>query len=176
MILFPFRTVYLKTNKLRKEIVSDMLSNTYLSDAAYKKTDQNKTFFYGSVNDQGFILQNVSHEKITAFIEGNILGVDEDMYIKFRFKGFRSLRIFLLILMLIIGSLGFVGFHLWERNLDSITDIPVLFALGLTLILLFFSLNTGIIFMDKIKDTQAFFCDLLEAEEVGEKDMPGIFL
>ena len=176
MILFPFRTVYLKTSKLRKEIVSDILSNTYLSDAGYKKSDQKKTFFYGRVNDQGFILQNVAHEKITAFIEGNILGVGEEMYIKFRFKGFRSLRIFLLILMLIIGSLGFVGFHLWERNLDSITDIPVLFALGLTLILLFFSLNTGIIFMDKIKDTQAFFCDLLEAEEVGEKDIPGIFL
>ena len=81
MILFPFRTVYLKTSKLRKEIVLNIVTNTYLSDAAYKKTDQNKTFFYGSVNDQGFILQNVSHEKITAFIEGNILGVDEDMYI-----------------------------------------------------------------------------------------------
>ena len=176
MILFPFRTVYLKTNKLRKEIVSDILSNTYLSDAGYKKSDQKKTFFYGRVNDQGFILQNVAHEKITAFIEGNILGVGEEMYIKFRFKGFRSLRIFLLLVILMAGSLGFVGYHLWERSMGSITDIPVLFALGVTLILLFFSLNAGKAFVNKIRETKAFFCDLLKAEEVDKTDIPGIFL
>ena len=175
MILFPFSTAYLKTSKPRKKIEADLISQTFLSDASYQKTDKQKKLFYGRVNDQGFTLQNVAHDKLVPFIEGYILGVDTEMFVKFRFKGFRSMRIFLLLTLLIVGSLSFVGSHLWKRGLNNITDIPVLVALVVTLFLLFIILNTGRAYYKKLKETKDFFRGLLMAEQVDKGEVPGIF-
>ena len=175
MILFPFTTLYLKSKQTRKEIEANLLSQSFLSDADYKKTDSNKKFFYGRINDQGFILQNISQDILVPFLEGNIFGAENDIFIHFRFKGFKSTRVFLLLIILLLGSLGFIAYHVYLMGLSGLISLPAGFASIITLILLFVILSTSKSYFSKLASTIDYFNGLFDAEVIDKAQFPSFF-
>ncbi|MEY4003446.1 MAG: hypothetical protein RIT07_1488, partial [Bacteroidota bacterium] len=63
MFLYPFKTIWLKTD-VKRAVLSDLiLQQTYLSDADYRKKDELTKFFYGLVNENEFVLENIKNTR-----------------------------------------------------------------------------------------------------------------
>ena len=59
MILYPFKTQFLKTNLTRNQVSAQLIQETFLSDADYKKSNEQTISFFGEVSDQDFTLETV---------------------------------------------------------------------------------------------------------------------
>ena len=175
MLKLPFRNIYFSTHKTRKEIEELIVSQTFLSDANYKKPDENTRNFYGSVNSEVFTLQNINNPKIVPFAEGIIFGVGHEMYIQLKLKGLRSLRIYLLLIILTLSSFGILLFQLSLVGVSVFNNIPALFAFIITLLLLFQIIKLGKLYAALEPSSINYFRGLLEAELIVKKDIPAVF-
>ena len=74
MFLYPFKTIWLKAGNDRTDLAEKIRQQTYLSDAGYRKSDSNTKIFYGLVNENEFVLENIGNKRIPQFFEGDIVG------------------------------------------------------------------------------------------------------
>jgi len=173
MFLYPFKTIWLKAHTDRADIADKIIQQTYLSDAGYKKTDGLTKFFYGLANENEFVLENIGNPRIPAFYEGDILGVEEETYVKIRIGTLKHTRMYVLYCLLLL-----MGFIFWLRGLlgmDTVdTNIMYIFS-GVLIILLGYGYYFIWQFQRKLASGIDFFRGLLSADIVSGNDVPAIF-
>ncbi len=112
MIGYPFQSFYLKTQNTRQEVCEKLTQFTFLTDENYKRTP-NEKHFYGAVSNIDFELENISKTlNISNFVRGNILGAENDIYIKLRLGSWQNQRVYFLLLFTLFTTLGFLIYYL----------------------------------------------------------------
>jgi hypothetical protein len=107
MILFPFKTIFLKSSLSRKTIVTNLKENTYLSDANFNKSETQKVLFYGEISEFDFSLETLNKKSnLVSFIQGKILGIENDLYLSIQFGAFKYRRVYTLMLLVICSLLA----------------------------------------------------------------------
>lgn len=109
MQLLPVAVQYYKIQYNRNTLVEQLSSLTFLSDSNFK-ADKSKTYtFYGDISSADFYLLNIQTKpETTTILDGRILGVENEIYLK-------------------------ITHRLWEK-----TTTPVLFLLTMALTSLIF--------------------------------------
>ena len=97
------------------------------------------------------------------------------MYIQLKLKGLRSLRIYLLLIILTLSSFGILLFQLSLVGVSVFNNIPALFAFIITLLLLFQIIKLGKLYAALEPSSINYFRGLLEAELIVKKDIPAVF-
>lgn len=174
MFLYPFKTIWLKTD-VKRAVLSDLiLQQTYLSDADYRKKDELTKFFYGLVNENEFVLENIKNTRLPGFVEGDILGVDDETYVKIRLGAFRHIRIYMLYVLIVLAGLFF-----WTRaamGIDIVDSTVFLTFSGVMFALLAYCFHFLFQFSRKARAGEDFFRGLLQGEVIGKNSVPSIFL
>jgi hypothetical protein len=173
MFLYPFKTVWLKTTARRAALAEMVAQQTYLSDAGYRKRDRLTKYFYGLVNENEFVLENIGNTRIPGFFEGDILGVEEETYIKLRMGALRHTRIYLMYMILLCA-----GLYFWVRATTGIdlVDSGIVYTLSAILLLLTgYGFRFLLQFRRKVNNGIDFFRGLLNADIVESNDVPSIF-
>jgi hypothetical protein len=173
---YPFETCWLKASQNREALHEIILEQTFLSDAGYRNTDNKKRFFFGSVNEREFELESIDKErKLTPFIAGEVLGVENETYIRLRFGAFKHKRIYaLLILFTLCGMALFIQGTLKIHSSES-----QIYLTSMGSVLMFLAAYMGylsISFSKKLKYSIDFFRGLYDAEIVEENEVPKVFL
>ncbi|MFN4915251.1 MAG: hypothetical protein ACK5FT_08015 [Sphingomonadales bacterium] len=173
MFLYPFKTIWLKTGSGREDIAGSILQQTYLSDAGYKKSDNLTKFFYGLVNENEFVLENIGNRRIPEFFEGDIVGVGDETYVKLRMGALKHVRIYILYWLLLIAGMFFLIRAMF--GLDTV-DIPIQSIFGVVMLFLagygyYFTRQ----FHQKVQSGIDFFRGLLQAEVISGDEVPPIF-
>lgn len=173
MFLYPFKTIWLKTGSGREELADKIMEQTFLSDAGYRKSDNMTKFFYGIVNKDEFVLENIGNKRIPSFFEGDILGVGEETYIKLRMGALKHTRVYVLYCVLLI-----TGFFFWLRGilgLDNV-DVQIMYAFSTIMIfLLGYAYYFVRQFQRKMSHGIDFFRGLFSADRISGNEVPAIF-
>lgn len=173
MFFYPFKTVWLKTDSARGLLAETITEQTYLSDAAYLKRDNMTKFFYGLVNENEFVLENIGNKNIPIYFEGDIVGVGDETYVKLRMGALRHTRIYVLYMLLLISGLFFLLRAL--LGLDTVdVQISSIFG-GIMLLLAVYGYYFILQFHRKVKSGMDFFRGLLQAEVISKDAVPPIF-
>ncbi len=174
MFLYPFKTVWLRTEGNRAELSELILQQTYLSDADYRKKDQLTKFFYGLVNDREFVLENIKNTRLPGFVEGDILGVEDETYVKLKLGALKHTRMYVLYLIILLAGLFF-----WARaalGIDTVDSTVFLTFSGVLLALIAYCLYFLFQFSRKAAAGVDFFRGLLQGEVISKRQVPAIFL
>ena len=173
MFLIPFKTIWLKTGSERQVLADLIAQQTYLSDADYRRRDKMTKFFYGMVNENEFMLENIGNKRIPDFFEGDIVGVGEETYVKIKMGALKHTRMYVLYWVLLL-----TGFVFWFRallGLDTV-DAGIVYVFSGIMVVLF---GYGFYFLRQFhrKATSGidFFRGLLQAEWINFQDVPPIF-
>ena len=173
MFLYPFKTIWLKTSAERQVLADLIVQQTYLSDADYRKRDKMAKFFYGMVNENEFMLENIGNNRIPDFFEGDRVGVGEETYVKLKIGALKHSRLYFLYWAILL-----VGMVFWFRALFGIDTVDAGIAYAFSGIVLFL-LGYGFYFLRQfhLKTTSGidFFRGLLQAEWIKIQDVPSIF-
>jgi hypothetical protein len=112
MSIFPFQTLYLKTQHHRQSLAHKLKSVSFLSDASFKKSAENPCIFFGEISEFDFNLEHISiKQKGVNFINGRFLGADNDMYIEVKMGAWQHKRIYLLLLTVFFGIMSFLIYY-----------------------------------------------------------------
>lgn len=192
---YPFYSFYIKSNQNRGEIAANLIDITFLSDANYQKT-QGEKIFYGNVSRIDFEVESISkNNNISNFVSGQLLGADEEIYLKGRLSGFKSKRIFILFLSILFTALGFLiyyclqaphGFRYPEEfyQLYGYDHSEFLYNLTTPMALIIESIMITMVtiiavkyknFKSSIKPTLKLLCEKLEAQTVTKYEVPLLF-
>ena len=176
MFLYPFKTQFLKTALTRKQVSDKLIQQTFLSDADYKKTDNQPRIFFGEVSEQDFTLETITQQKSLAnFCTGEIRGSENEIYILLQLGAWQHRRIFLLFALLIMACLIFLANHLilykalYPQTLAAWLLLGTFFALFATLYSKAKKFHSG------TEETMAHFSALWEAQPIDKKEVPLIF-
>lgn len=176
IILYPFKTIIFKTSLTRYEVRDRISSQTYLSDANFKRQDNLKKFFFGEVSEFDFSLQNISNEKrFVQYYKGEIKGVENEVYVFLTAKGLKHRRIYILLLILILLALGFIVNDGLNRGAQIFRDPGFLIGCGVMLLFLSFLTFRFLVFSKRIANTVLYFRGLLDADCVDRNAVPSIF-
>jgi len=173
MLIYPFKTIWLKTQHRRETIANLITDQTYLSDATYRKSDAQTKFFYGTVSDAEFVLEAIKGKRMAGHVEGDIVGVGDDTYVKLSLGALRHKRIYVLLIALLLGSSVF-----WFRAFFGFERIDaIIFNLFSTvwILLLLYAFYFLWQFQRNIQPSIDFFRGLLQADLVEENVVPAIF-
>ena len=173
MLLYPFKTIWLKTSSERQILAELIAEQTYLSDADYRRRDKMTKFFYGMVNENEFMLENIGNKRIPDFFEGDIVGVGEETYVKLKMGALQHTRIYFMYWVLLLTGVvfllrAFLGIDIVD------TEIVYLFS-GVILILLGYGFYFLRQFHRRAGSGIDFFRGLLQAEWVDIQEVPSIF-
>jgi hypothetical protein len=173
---YPFATRWLKSSQHRESLQSILLDLTFLSDAGYRNTENKKKFFFGAVNDKEFELESIDREKkLAGFITGEVLGVEDEMYIRLHVGCFKHRRIYILLLLFTLCGMGLFIQGLMQ-NLPEQSK-TYLFAMGgMLFLLLAYLFVISWQFSKQLQYTVDFFRGMYDAEVVEENDIPSVFL
>ena len=192
---YPFYSFYIKSNQNRGEIAANLIDITYLSDANYQKTQGDK-IFYGNVSRIDFEVESISKQiNVSNFVSGQLLGAEEEIYLKGRLSGFKSKRIFILFLSILFTSLGFLiyyclqaphGFNYPEEfyQIYGYNHSEFLYNLGTPIALIIEGIIIVMLiiitikyrnFKSSIKPTLKLLCKKLEAQTVTKFEVPLLF-
>jgi hypothetical protein len=174
MFLYPFKTIWLKTDVNRAVLSDFILQQTYLSDADYRKKDALTKFFYGLVNENEFVLENIKNTRLPGFVEGDILGVEEETYVKLRMGAFRHIRIYILYVLIVLAGLFF-----WTRAALGMDVVDSGILIGFSAILfslIGYCIYFLLLFTRKARAGEDFFRGLLQGEVIDKKRVPSLFL
>lgn len=176
MILYPFRTIWLKTAQNRETLRQLVLNQTFLSDQGYRRTGDQKKFFFGEVSDQEFYLETIDNSgRLSPFIRGQILGVGHETYIRLSMRGFRHQRAYIL-----LGMFALAGLVIFFRGLlfdgrEASSNLPFLiFGAVLISVSLFVIFLSGR-FTKTLTPTTDFFRGLFQADVISREEVPGVF-
>ncbi|MBM3438174.1 MAG: hypothetical protein FJX91_03465 [Bacteroidetes bacterium] len=176
MILYPFKTQFLKTSLNRQQVSQNLIKETFLSDADFKKSDDQQISFFGEVSDQDFTLETITQNKpLVNFCNGEIRGSDNEIYILLQFGAWQHRRIFLLFALLILACFSFLANHLILYK----AFYPQTMAAWLLLIT-FIALSATLIakakkFRQNTTPTINHFCKLWQAQAISKDKVPLIF-
>ena len=192
---YPFYSFYIKSDQNRGEIAANLIDVTFLSDANYQKT-QGKKIFYGNVSRIDFEIESISKDKnISNFVSGQLLGADDEIYIKGRLSGFKSKRIFILFLSVLLTALGFLiyyclqaphGFNYPEEfyQIYGYNHSEFIYNLTTPIALIIEGIMTAMLiiiaikyrnFNTSVKPTLQLLCEKLGAQTVTKYEVPLIF-
>lgn len=176
IILYPFKTIVFKTSLSRFEVKDRITSQTYLSDADFKKKDSFKKFFFGEVSEFDFSLQNISNEKrFVQFYDGQIKGVENEVYVFITAKAMRYRRIYAALAILVLLAIGFIANDAFHRGARVLKDPGFVTGCLMLLVFIAFLITRFRIFNTRIANTIQYFRGLLEADCVEEHEVPSIF-
>lgn len=176
MLFYPFKSQFLKTALNRNEVAEKLVDQTFLSDAAFKRTNDQPRLFYGEVSSQDFTLETIAQNKgLVNFCTGEIRGSENEIYVLIQLGAWQHRRIFLLFLLLILACFAFLINHLVLFKSIYPQTIPA-WLLLMTLVALFTTLYTKARSFQRSKaSTIAHFCTLWKAEPVTKNQVPLIF-
>lgn len=176
MWIFPFKNIILKTNLTRQEVADAIEQNTFLSDAGYKRKDELKKFFYGTVSTQEFDLETIDPKaELAGFFEGSIKGVERDIYIFLSIRGFKFRRVFVLLYLFTLSCIGIIASDVAKKGLVAFYQTGTLLFIMITLLLWGYLLFAGYIFGQKARHSIDFFRGMLQADQVQRDAVPIIF-
>ncbi len=102
MMLFPFKSIFLKSSLSRMEIERNLKNYTYLSDAKFSKTASQKLLFYGEISQFDFSLESLNKKSpLVNFVQGKISGIENDLYINVQLGAFKYRRVYILLLTVV---------------------------------------------------------------------------
>lgn len=175
--LYPFSHVYLRTEMTREEVRDALTALTFLSDEGYKNDPSIKKTFYGSVSEDEFELKSIDKEsKLVPDVLGRIVGVEREIYVSLSLRMIRYRRVYALVTLFWLVSFGFAVWDIASRWLSGMPfNLPQWIFLGLLMVIA--GLLTGLANKFEVKRNYSvdFFRGLLDADEVEEKDVPGVF-
>ena len=164
MILYPFKTQFLKTNLTRNQVSAQLIQETFLSDADYKKSNEQTISFFGEVSDQDFTLETITQDKpLVNFCTGEILGA------------WQHRRIFLLFALLILACLTFLTNHLVLYKALYPQTLAAWILLGTFIALLTTLITKAKKFHQHTQPTIDHFCTLWQAQAISKDEVPLIF-
>ncbi len=173
---YPFATRWLKTSQHRESLHSILLDVTFLSDVGYRNTENKKKFFFGAVNDKEFELESIDKEKkLAGFVTGEVLGIEDEMYVRLDVGSFKHQRIYVL---LILFTLFGVGLFI-QGFLQILPDQSKTYLLamgGVIFLLLAYLFMISWKFSKQLRYTVDFFRGMYDAEVIEKKDIPSVFL
>ena len=176
MLLYPFKTQFLKTNLTRIQVAEKLVQHTFLSDADYQKTDDQPKHFFGEVSEQDFTLETITQQKsLVNFCTGEIRGSDNEIYILLQLGAWQHRRIFLLFALLILACLTFLTNHLVLYKALYPQTLAAWLLLGTFIALLTTLLSKAKKFQNDAPQTVSYFADLLQAEPIEKNQVPLIF-
>ncbi len=104
MTLFPFKSIFLKSSLSRKDIEANLKLHTYLSDAKYSKSNSQKVLFYGEISEFDFSIETLTKKSnLVNFIQGKILGIENDLYLNIQLGAFKHRRVYTMLLMVLFS-------------------------------------------------------------------------
>jgi len=173
---YPFAHCWLKASENRETLEKILLDVTFLSDAGFKNDENRKIFFYGTVNEKEFDLESIDKEKkLTSFVHGKVLGIGNETFISLHFGAFRYQRVFLIVLLFTLLSLSLFIYGLLKNQ--SANSSFYLSAMGLVVAFLLVNLfSISMLFSKKLRYSIDFFRGMYNAEIIGKKDVPDVFL
>lgn len=176
MLFYPFKSQFLKTALNRNEVAEKLVDQTFLSDAAFKRTNDQPRLFYGEVSSQDFTLETIAQNKgLVNFCTGEIRGSENEIYVLIQLGAWQHRRIFLLFLLLILACFAFLINHLVLFKALYPQTIPA-WLLLMTLLALFVTLYIKARnFQRNVASTIGHFCTLWKAEAVSKNQIPLIF-
>jgi len=78
-----------------------------LSDANFNKSETQKVLFYGEISEFDFSLETLNKKSnLVSFIQGKILGIENDLYLSIQFGAFKYRRVYTLMLLVICSLLA----------------------------------------------------------------------
>jgi hypothetical protein len=176
MWIFPFKNYFLQTSVDRARIHQKILELTFLSDAGYKKRDNTKKYFYGTVSQDLFSLQTINEEhRLVPFMEGEVKGVGDDIYLFLRLKAFKFRRLYVLIFLFAFVGAWMLAMEFLHSGISSFQNPPFLLLTLVILAVWFYLLRSCMVFWRIQKNTLDFFRGLLEAEAIDYKKVPIVF-
>ena len=176
MLFYPFQSQFLKTALNRNEVAENLVAQTFLSDAEFKRTSDQPRLFYGEVSSQDFTLETIAQNKgLVNFCTGEIRGSENEIYILIQLGSWQHRRIFLLFMLLILACFVFLINHLVLFKAFYPQTLPA-WLLLMTLTSLFITLYIKARnFQRNLASTIAHFCTLWKAEAVSKNHVPLIF-
>lgn len=192
---YPFYSFYIRSDQNRGEIAANLIDITFLSDANYLKT-QGKKIFYGNISQIDFEIESISKDKsISNFISGQLLGAEDEIYIKGRLSGFKSKRIFILFLSILFTALGFLIYYClqaphgfsypeefyqiygydYSEFIYNLTTPIALIIEGIIATMLFIIAIKYANFKSSVKPTLQLLCEKLGAQTVTKYETPLLF-
>src|SRR5690242_13237779 len=134
MWLYPFKHHYLRSELNRAQIQQKVLEFTFLSDEGYRRTDENPRYFFGTASDQEFSLQTIqNHKNLVPYVEGEIKGVENEIYLFLQLKAWRYRRVFLLLIIFVLICLVVFSNEIFNNGMaafQSMTFMMLSFILG----------------------------------------------
>jgi len=196
MTIFPFKTIFLKSSLTRETIATNLKENTYLSDANFNKSETQKVLFYGEISEFDFSLETLNKKSnMVRFIQGKILGIENDLYLSIQFGAFKYRRVYTLMLLVICSLLatniyyclqnphGFnypeefyqqYGYDYSEFLFNLTTPISLCLT-SLTLLLLLYTLSLSNKFFKQTSNTIHHLNELFHSHLVTAIEVPLIF-
>jgi hypothetical protein len=173
---YPFATRWLKAAQNREALHAVLLDVTFLSDAGFKNTENKKKFFFGAVSEREFVLESIDKDKkLSGFITGEVLGVEEETYIRLQFGAFKHQRIYILLLLFTLFGVG-----LFIQGLIKVmpeqANTYLLAMGGVVFLLLAYVFFVSWRFSKQLRYSVDFFRGMYDAEVVEENDIPSVFL
>lgn len=174
--IFPFYSTTLKTALNREQVAESVERSTYLSDAGYKRSPDDKKYFFGTVSSQEFELESLeSQENLTRFAEGSIRGIGNEIYIFLRLRGFQYRRTWAAMMIFEIAALVALVTDVAEHGFQTLFQPQALIFLAVISGILGYVIYTSLAFQKKIDHTVNVFRGMLDADVTERKNVPLIF-
>ena len=195
MQLLPVVSRYYRVNYSRQELVNKLTKFTFLSDKNFY-ADKSKTYtFYGDISSADFYLENIQNQpQTTTILDGRILGVEEDIFIKITHRLWaRTTTPVLFLVTILITTTAFLhtwfNQYLWYASINHepgyltkqyseklYPENPLAFAVALAIGIMIYLYNNKIkYFREKLQCSKAYLEDSLQAKQVGKSDLPMVF-
>jgi hypothetical protein len=180
MFGYPFKTIFLKSNLNRNQIQSALEFHTFLSDANYKNTDKNIKSFYGEISSQDFKLETIIKKKpLVNFINGDIKGIDNEIYIIARLGSLEHQRIYALFIAVFGVCTAFLIEAFYKSSnyyAPNFFNDPMKTTMLLIEAILFLIIyNKYRSFKKNFQATKAFLAEIWSAKEITKEDIPLVF-
>ena len=176
MILYPFRTIWLKPSQNRETLLQLVLDQTFLSDQGYRRTGDRKKYFFGEVSDQEFYLETIdSSGRLSPYIRGRMLGVGDETYIRLSLRGFRHQRAYILLSMFVLAGLVIFFRGLFLEGSAAASDMPFLIFGAVLISVSLFVAVLSARFTRSLTPTVDFFRGLFQADIIRREEVPGVF-
>lgn len=184
LINYPFKTLYFQSRLNRAQVVEQLTNVTFLSDANYRKPDNNPRVFYGEISDQDFTLETIENaNRLVAFSTGEIRGSENEIYIMIRLGAWQHQRIFLLFGMVLFVCIlfltqGFPKHHAiipWNDYGLLPIDLAMWILMLATLSLCIFLYQKIKSFKNRLQSSIEFFNQSLDATPINKMAVPLLF-
>ncbi len=194
-MLLPSYNLILQSNLTRAEIEQRLKSVTYLSDANFTKQQNHNYLFYGDISNQDFELENIKENSpLTPFISGDIVGIENNTFIKIKLSEWKHNRIAILyLIMLLLSTILFIqewlkqylwyqeifkkpGYLQYEYSHKIYPENPIAWFVAIALIISMYLYKKKVSsFEKKIQETNTFLQDHLQANIITTKELPLVF-